>query len=93
MAGDYGWPQNENSLLSWQNEKMTMKQLDHSFSMFRKTCMEKTGADSAQVDGLHKGNFPENDKKLKVITIFVHSIQDFWYRLSLISSDSVLHCA
>lgn len=47
-----------------------MKQLEHSFAMFRKTCMEKTGADASQVDGLHKGNFPENDKKLKVIHFY-----------------------
>lgn len=48
---------------------MTMKQIEQSFAMFRKSCVEKTGVESALIDGLHKGNWPENDKKLKVIFI------------------------
>lgn len=46
-----------------------MKQIEQSFAMFRKSCVEKTGVESALIDGLHKGNWPENDKKLKVIFI------------------------
>lgn len=47
---------------------MTMKQIEQSLAMFRKTCVEKTGVDETLVTGMHSGKFPE-DKKLKVIRI------------------------
>lgn len=45
---------------------MTMKQIEQSMAMFRRSCVEKTGVESSQIDGLHKGIFPDDDKKLKV---------------------------
>lgn len=47
---------------------MTMKQIEQSMAMFRKSCVEKTGVEAGLIDGLHKGNWPEDDKKLKVPT-------------------------
>lgn len=35
---------------------------------FRKSCVEQTGVDPILIDGVRRGEFPENDKKLKVFT-------------------------
>lgn len=48
-----------------------MKQIEQSMAMFRKSCTEKTGVEASLIDGLHKGNWPEDDKKLKVIFVLV----------------------
>lgn len=65
---------------------MTMKQIEQSLAMFRKSCSEKVGVDlgnwknikfnvkksiivhfSALVQGLHRGEWPDDVKSLKVI--------------------------
>lgn len=70
-----------------QNEKMTMKQIEQSLAMFRKSCTEKTGVESSKIDAMHKGIFPDDDKKLKVVAIYcaISSISRFWWN-SVISS-------
>ncbi|XP_055321035.1 general odorant-binding protein lush-like [Sitodiplosis mosellana] len=50
---------------------MTMKQIEQSLAMFRKSCVEKTGVDSALIDGMHKGNFPDDDKQLKCFALCI----------------------
>lgn len=45
---------------------MTLKQIEQSMATFRKSCVEQTGVDPILIDGVRRGEFPENDKKLKV---------------------------
>lgn len=45
---------------------MTLKQIEQSMAKFRKSCVEQTGVDPILIDGVRRGEFPENDKNLKV---------------------------
>lgn len=50
---------------------MTLKQIEQSVATFRKSCIEQTGVDPILIDGVRKGEFPENDKKLKCFTLCI----------------------
>ncbi|XP_055321034.1 general odorant-binding protein lush-like [Sitodiplosis mosellana] len=50
---------------------MTMKQVEQSLAMFRKSCSEKVGVDIALIEGLHRGEWPDNDKNLKCFSMCV----------------------
>lgn len=43
-----------------------MKQIEQSMAMFRKSCSEKIGVNKDLIDGMHRGEFPEDIKELKV---------------------------
>ncbi|XP_031628177.1 general odorant-binding protein 72-like [Contarinia nasturtii] len=53
------------------NAAMTMKQLEQSLAMFRKTCSEKNNIDPALVDGLHRGEWPDDNKDLKCFALCI----------------------